>query len=136
MSEIMSVELEGPLFADPGKKMLANITEQAAQLRDAGAAQARRGYEAGSGGRAPISRLGDRVADHVVGRTVARPSEGGRRWAAHGVIQVYNEGLSVQQGRSLMAAASILEGRTNTMRTIARQIGQKLREIDLTKGLE
>lgn len=132
---IEAVELSGPLFSgDPKKQMLANIHAQMVALAESGAEEVRRGFAAGEGGRALITELGDRVADHVVGRTVARPSKGGKRWTGYGVVQVYNEGLSVAGGRSLMAAASILEGRTSTIRTATRRIGSQLRQIDLTKG--
>jgi hypothetical protein len=132
-----SVALSGPFFTkDPGKTIGENIERLMEEIAKRGAEDARRGFASGSGSRQVISRLGDRVADHVIGRVVARPSKGGRRWHAAGVVQVYNEGLSDVQGRSLMAAASILEGRTNTIRKVARNMGAALRKIDLTKGLD
>ncbi len=131
-----SVDVSGPLFGPkkPGLQMALNIDRNMMEIAAEGAANARSRYLAGSGGREPVRMLGDRVGDHIIGRTFARPSKGGRRWHEYGVVQVYNEGLSAAQGRSLMAAGSILEGRLNVMRTIAREAGRKLREVDLTKG--
>jgi hypothetical protein len=132
-----AVALSGPFFSgDPGQKMAENIERLMQEIADRGASDARRGFASGSGSRQLVRELGDRVADHIVGRVVARPSKGGRRWRAAGVVQVYNEGLSGLQGRSLMAAASILEGRQNVIRKVSRSMGQALRRIDLTRGLE
>jgi hypothetical protein len=131
------LDLTGPLFTrKPGQTIRDNIGALMERLAGVGASETRRGYAAGSGSREPVQALGGRVADRVVGRVVARASHGGRRWHASGVIQVYNEGLSVQQGRSLMAAASVLEGRQNVIRKATREIGRQLRSIDLTAGLE
>jgi hypothetical protein len=131
-----SVALSGPFFAgDPAKTMAENIEKLMAEIAWRGSQDAQRGFRAGSGGRSPVTALGDRVADHIVGRVVARPSKGGRRWRAAGVVQVYNEGLSGPEGRSLMAAASVLESRLGVIRRVARSMGRALREIDLTKGL-
>lgn len=132
---IDGLEVTGPLVSgNPAKMMQANIEHLMADIRDRGAEEVRRGFAAGEGGRQEVSGLGGRVADRVIGRVVARPSEGGRRWHASGVIQVYNEGLSGAQSRSLMAAASVLEGRSNIIRNATRRIGSQLRQIDLTKG--
>ncbi len=131
---IDGLEVTGPLTKDPAKRMAENIERSMEDIRAEGESTARSRYLSGSGGRDLVRMTGDRVGDHVIGRTHARPSKGGRRWHEYGVVQVYNEGLSGAQGRSLMAAASVLEGRLNVMRAVARQAGQKLRQVDLTKG--
>lgn len=134
---IATVDVSGPLVGPkkPSAIMLENIERAMQDVADFGAGIATRGFLSGAGGRQPISAIGDRVGDHVVGRVFARPSKGGRRWHTAGVVQVYNEGLSARQGVSLMAAASILEGRLNVMRNVTRQMASRLRKIDLTKGL-
>src|SRR5689334_24089799 len=104
------VDVSGPLTKDPAKVMWANIQAHYDQLARDMAQEARQGFLRGSGGRAPVRALGGRVADHVIGRVMARPSRGGRRWHAAAVVQVSNEGLDQKQSRSLMAAASYLEG--------------------------
>ncbi|HET7182664.1 MAG TPA: hypothetical protein VFI15_10565 [Candidatus Limnocylindrales bacterium] len=130
-------DLNGPLFrGDPSKTMWENIEAHYAELARYGESEARRGFSQSAGGRQAISALGDRVADHVIGRVMARPSRGGRGWRAHGVVQVYNEGLDAAQSRSLMAAGSILEGRMGVIKRVTRDIAGKMRRFDLTKGLE
>lgn len=132
-----SVELSGPLLTgNPEQVMWENIAAHYEQITQEGAEEARRGFSRGAGGRSPVSALGDRVADHVIGRVVARPSKGGRKWKASGVVQVYNEGLDARQSRSLMAAGSILESRLGVIRGVTRSLGRKLRTVDLTKNLE
>lgn len=137
MIDSVEVDLSGPFFEkNPGETIRQNIERLMGSIAKAGVAEVRRGFAQNQVSRAPISRLGDRVADHIIGRTFARPSEGGRRWHASGVIQVYNEGLSDVQSRSLMAAAASIEGRQNVIRKATREIGQRLRQIDLTEGLD
>lgn len=131
------VDITGPLFTkDAEQAMWNNITSHYEQISQEGAEEARRGFARGQGGRSPVSALGDHVSDHIVGRIVARPSRGGRSWRAHGVVQVYAEGLDATQARSLMAAGSILEGRMGVIRTVTRNLARKIRQVDLTKGLD
>lgn len=131
------VELSGPVFdKDPEKVMWQNIEKHYAELARDMAGEAEAGFRRGAADRPLVRLLNDRVADHVIGRVQARPSRGGRRWHAAAVVQVYNEGLSAAQSRSLMAAASRLEGRMRVIRDVTRRGAAKLRQIDLTKGLE
>lgn len=133
------IELSGPFFErDPGLTLRGNIEKMMASLASEGEAAARRGFSEGEAGRAVISALGDRVADHVVGRVMARPSRGGRAWRASAVVQVYNEGLDAAASRSLMAAASVLEHRLHVIRGLSRTLrsARAVLTADLTAGLE
>jgi len=128
----VSVTLSGPFFTkDPEKTILQNLHTMMEGIAHEGAEAAREGLRTGSGQRAMIRELGDRVADHVIGRTVSLT---GKRWAGAAVIQVLNQGYSERQGQSLMAAASYVEGRTAAIRRVTRQISAA--KADLTKGLE
>lgn len=131
------IDFSGPFFTkDPEKTILANVAKMMQGIADEGAANARERLVAGAGGRALVRELNDRVADHVVGRVSARS---GKRWTAAAVVQVFNEGMSVGQGRSLMAAASIVEGRTRAIANVTRQLRSAARSVlraNLTEGLE
>lgn len=130
-------ELTGPFFTkDPAKTYAENVQELMEKLAREGAEEVRRGFGQGSAGRSPVSALGDRVADHIIGRVVARPSRGGRSWRASGVFQVYAEGMDAKTAKSLMAAGSVLEGRLGVIRRVTRKLASRLRQVDLTKGIE
>jgi len=132
MRSTASVDFSGPFFRkDPEKTIMENMHTFMQGIADEGAKAAREGLMTGSGGRAMIRELGDRVADHVIGRTSALS---GKRWAAAAVIQVLNEGYDDRAGTSLMAAASYVEGRTAAIRRVTRNINAN--KADLTKGLE
>ena len=127
-----TVVLSGPFFTkDPEQTILQNLHKMMEGIAQEGASAAREGLMTGSGGRAMIRELGDRVADHVIGRTVSLV---GKRWAGAAVVQVLNRGYSETQGRSLMAAASYVESRTAAIRRVTRQISAA--KADLTAGLE
>jgi hypothetical protein len=89
----------------------------------------------GAARRAPIRALGDRVADHVIGRVA---SLSGRKWQTAAVVQVLNQGFSGAEGRSLMAAASTVEGETRAIRNVTRQLrsARAVLRANLTQGIE
>jgi hypothetical protein len=127
-----SIDFSGPFFRkDVEKTIFENLHKFMEGIAQEGSAAARQGLRTGSSSRALIRELGDRVADHVVGRTVSLT---GRRWTAAAVVQVLNEGYSGRQSMSLMAAASIVERRTGAIRRVTRGINAN--KADLTKGLE
>lgn len=132
----VSIDLSGPFFQrDPGKTLRRNITKMVQGLAEEGERSARAAFQSGEGGRRPISRLGGRVSEHIIGRT---RSLSGRQWRASAVISVNNSGLSAREGVALMAAASVVEGRTHIFRGLARIVRQSRAVLyaDLTKGLE
>lgn len=132
MRSSVNVDMTGPFFrADPEKTVMENIQKFMQGLADEGAKAARAGLSTGSSRRAMIRELGDRVADHVIGRTSALS---GKRWMAAAVVQVSQEGFGAVESRSLMAAASSVERRTAAIRRVARSINAN--KADFTKGLD
>jgi hypothetical protein len=132
----VTADFTGPFFQkDPEKTILQNVSKMMKGVAEEGAAAAREGLLTGSGGRAPVGLLGDRVADHVIGRTESRA---GRLWTAAAVVQVLNEGFSAKEGTSLMAAASIVESRTKAISRVTRQLraARAVLRANLTEGLE
>lgn len=116
------VEFEGPFFAhDPKLTFRQNVRVWADAVAAAGEAEVRAEMAAGQSGRAPIRRLGDRVADHAVGRTHGLS---GKRWAVSAVVSVNNSGLSRAEGISLMAAASRVERTTHAFRRVRSAVGR------------
>lgn len=131
-----SVTYSGPLFQrDPQKTILQNTHKLMEQIADEGAEAARIGLRSGEASRDLIRELGDRVSDHVIGRVRSRA---GKEWTAAAVVQVYNEGMSATESRSLMAAASIVEGRTHAIKTVYRQLQSSRAALraNLTQGIE
>jgi len=130
------VDLSGPLFQrDPGKTLRGNIRKMMAGVAAEGERIVRENLRAGQAGRAPISALGDRVADHAIGRVTSLT---GKHWMATAVVSVNNSGFSPKQGISLMAAASSVEGRSHAFRALYRDL-QRSRAVaraNLTEGLE
>lgn len=136
VSTTARIDFSGPFFRkDPEKTITENVHKMMEAIADEGATAARAGFAAGSGGRAMIREIGDRVAEHVVGRVEARS---GKPWLRAAVVQVYNEGLSAVEGRSLMAAASEVEYRTHAIRNVTRQLrsARSVLQANLTEGLE
>lgn len=130
------VELSGPFFRkDPEQTMWQNIHRWMAGIAEEGERVVRMNLRRGAANRAPIRLLGDRVADHAIGRV---HSLRGKKWWATAVISVNNSGLSPREGRSLMAAASKVEGRTHAFRSAYRDIARsrKTLQANLTEGLE
>lgn len=131
-----NVDFSGPFFQkDVTKTIFQNIERMMQGLAEEGATAARAGLRTGSGGRALVRELGDRVADHVIGRTTSRV---GNRWVSAAVVQVYNEGLSAAESRSLMAAASYVEKRTRAISRVTRQLrsSREALRANLTAGIE
>lgn len=139
MSGAPAVKLEGAFFTvNPGLVLFGNLKKTMQAVADEGAAQVRSRYLVGALDRAPVRAFGDRTADHVIGRTVARPSKGGRQWVSAAVVQVYNEGTTAAESRSLMAAGSLVEGRTHAIADLTRTITNAgpLTRMNLTAGME
>lgn len=133
----VGIDFSGPFFTnrDPGETILQNMRKMFDALAKEGEAAARQNMSAGSASRSPIRETGDRVADHIIGRTT---SVVGRQWVSAAVVSVNTEGLEARQAISVMAAGSYLEGRTHSIRTVASSI-RKARAIlsaNLTAGLE
>lgn len=128
----LSLDLSGPFFEnDPVQTLFDNLRAKMEEISEQGADEARDRLSEGSTSRALVTELGDRVSDHVVGRTTSRS---GKQWTAAVVVQVYNQGLTGRESRSLMAAASYVESRTKAISRTARTL-RSLPELDLTDGL-
>lgn len=136
MTAGVQIDFDGPLFrVDPGKLIIENVRTMMEAFAQEGADSARQALRAGEGSRQLVRALGDRVSDHVIGRVQSRS---GRKWTAAAVVQVYNEGLSAGESRSLMAAASVVERRTRAFSGVARQLrsARSVLTANLTKGIE
>ncbi len=130
------VEFKGGFFRrDPGETMLRNVRKMMAGVAKEGEEIVRGRLRMGQSGRAPIALLGGRVAEHVHGRV---DSLAGKPWLATAVISVNNAGYSAEQGKSLMAAASTVEGRTHAFRQTYLELrrARAVLAANLTEGLE
>jgi len=133
------IDMQGPFFqVDPGETILKNLQKMMQGIAIEGASAVRASYAAGEGSRQLVRMTQDRVSSHVIGRVTARPSKGGRHWVSAAVVQVYNEGLSAAESRSLMAAASYVERRTHAIRSLTRQVrgSRAVLTANLSAGLE
>lgn len=132
----IQINFSGPFFQkDPEKTILENVEKMMQGIAEEGSEAARGGLMVGAAHRAPIRALGDRVADHVIGRV---SSLTGRKWQTAAVVQVLNRGFSGAEARSLMAAASSVEGETRAFRSVARQLrsARAVLRANLTQGIE
>jgi hypothetical protein len=130
---ITSIDKSGPFFkGDPLKDFRSNVREFMDVIADEGERDVAVQLRAGESTRKPISSgvQPARVSAHVVGRT-----EGLRDWTYNARVSVRNRGLSDRQGVALMAAASLLEGRTHAFRRTTGRIRRAGRKVDLLKGL-
>lgn len=131
-----STNFSGPFFTrDPEKTITENVHKMMLAIAEEGATAARTSMRQGEGQRDLVRELGVRASDYVVGRVKSRA---GTPWLRAAVVQVLNEGLSAGEGRSLMAAASAVEGETHTFRNIARQLrsARAVLRANLTEGIE
>jgi hypothetical protein len=116
-----SIRKDGPFFhGDPAKTFGDNVHELMKAVAREGAKDVIGQLRQGEGGRRPISRLGDRVADHVVGEMRSFPP--GPSYSA--TVFVANRGYSRREAVSLMAAASVLESRLHAFRKTAGRISR------------
>lgn len=131
-----SVTFSGGFFRrDPGATLTANIQRIMAAVAAEAAANVQQRLRAGQSGREPISLLGNRVAEHVVGRV---KSLSGKPWLATAVISVNNSGYGRAEGISLMAAASEVESRTRAFRSTYLELrrSRAVLAANLTEGIE
>lgn len=130
------VDFSGPFFrGDPGAKFLGNVRKMMQGIAAEGEAAARQNLRAGQAGRAPITYLGDRVADHVVGRV---KSVTGKQWTAAAVVSINNSGLGAREGKALMAAASQVERQTRAFSALTRDLrnARAVLRANLAEGLD
>jgi hypothetical protein len=130
------ISLKGPFFTkDPKKTFRQNVRVMMDALAREGEADARARMRVGENRREPIRALGDRVSDHVKGRT---SSLSAKRWQVTATVSVSNREFSGAQGISLMAAASRVEAQTHAMRrTTARlRSSRAVNQAELLKGLQ
>jgi hypothetical protein len=131
---VTSIDLTGPFFVhDPAKTFRQNIRLLMDVLAAEGEADVKTQMRSGEGGRRPMRGIiPERVSGHVVGRT---SSLRGRRWAVTAVVSVNNSRLSPAQGKTLMAAASVLEGRHGYFRRTAGRLRKARKNVELLKGI-
>ncbi len=130
-----SIKASGPFFAhDPAKTFAGNVHEMMLALAKEGRQDVIGQLSAGQGERQPIRLLGDHVSDHVVGELRKAPP--GSSYSA--VIFIRNKKFTPEQGKSLMAAASVLEGRIHAFRKTAGRImrSRAINAAELLKGLQ
>lgn len=132
-----SIDMSGPFFeGDPTKKLHQNLDALKEAMAREGAEDVRTQLRATQGTRAPVRRLAPtHVSDHIIGRT---RSLAGKRWVVTAVVGVNNSGFTPKQGKSLMAAARVVEARTHVFRRTTGRL-RRLRAInraELSKGLE
>jgi len=130
-----SIKSTGPFFhGDPAKTFAGNVHEMMLALAREGRADVVGQLEQGQGGRPVVRLLKDRVADHVVGELRRAPP--GSKYSA--VIFIRNHGFSKPEAVSLMAAASVLEGKIHAFRKTAGRLmrSRAANAAELTKGLE
>lgn len=131
-----TIDLSGPFFTkDVTKTLNENIVLMLEAVAEEGELDVRDQLVATQEGRLPISRLGDRVSDHVRGRVVSLAS---KHWQRTAVISVNNSGFGPYEGRSLMAAASKVEGATHAFRRTTSRLkrARAVNRAELMKGLE
>lgn len=129
-----SIKQTGPFFDhDPAKTFAGNVHEMMSELAKQGREDVIGQLRSGEGGRKPISRLGDHVSEHVVGELRRYPS--GPSYSA--VIFIRNRSFTAGEAKSLMAAASVLEGRIHAFRKTAGRImrSRAANAAELVKGL-
>jgi len=116
-----SIRKTGPFFRnDPGRTFAQNAHSMMLGVAREGAADVRGQLAAGNASRAPIAELGDHVSDHVAGELRRRPQ--GPNYTA--AVFVANRGFTRKEAKSLMAAASTLEGRQHAFRKTAGRIAR------------
>ena len=129
-----SIKADGPFFRkDPDKVFRQNAHDMMEKIAETARDDVIGQMVRGEPGRAPIKKLGDRVADHVVGELRKRPA--GNRYTA--VVFVRNHGFSRVEAISLMAAASRLEGDIHAFRRTfsALRRNRAVTQAELWKGL-
>lgn len=139
----VQVELSGPFFKhDPAETILQNVGHMMEGLAEEGERSARAALASGDGSRAPISRIGGHISDHIVGRVISF-DPAGKRWRAAAVVSVPNprwnhSNYDAKESKALMAAASVIEGRTRVFRNLARSIrsSRAVLRANLTAGIE
>jgi hypothetical protein len=131
-----TIDLSGPFFAkDVKKTFLENVHTMLEAIAEEGESDVRAQLVAGQSSRAEIRRLkGERVSSHAVGRV---KSLAGKNWRYTAVISVNNSGFTREEGISLMAAASYLEGKTRAFRKTSTRLrrAKAINQAELTKGL-
>lgn len=129
-----SITKSGPFFhGDPARTFRENAHELMTAVAREGAADVIGQLRSGEAGRRKIARLGDRVADHVAGELRRAPA--GPKYSA--VVFVRNRGYTKDEAVSMMAAASVLEGRLHAFRKTAGRISRArgVNMAELLKGI-
>ena len=130
------IKKTGPFFTnDPAKTLRQNMHQMMLNLAKAGMKDVRSQLRSGRSERAPISRLGHHhVVDYVFGELRRYPS--GPRYSARVIVR--NRGLTPEQGISLMAAASQLEGELHAFRKTKGRIlrTRTVNAAELLKGIK
>jgi hypothetical protein len=129
------IKASGPFFtADPAKTLRQNMHVMMQKLAKAGMKDVRSQLRAGRSDRAPVSRLGHHhVVDYVFGELRRYPP--GPKFTARVIVR--NRGLTAEQGKSLMAAASQLEGEVHAFRKTKGRILRTriVNAAELLKGI-
>jgi len=128
-----TLKTTGPFFAnDPAKTLADNIHDMMLKIAREGRKDVRGQFMIGESERDPIRMLGKAHVSHYITGELRRWPHGPNYSAK---IIVRNRKLTAEQGRSLYAAASSVEGRIHAFRKTTRRILVAINGVDLTKGL-
>lgn len=127
-------QLSGPFFTkDPMKTIIGNIGDFNEKLADYGEKRVRGAIESRSG---QMRRWTGHSRDHVIGRTRAETTRGGRRWAVTAVVSESTDGMSRADAIRTKAAGAGIERRWHPFRSASFAMRAKVKELNLSKGLE
>lgn len=131
-----AIDLSGPFFkADPERTWRGNVRKFMAEVAELGEADVKAQLRQGEPRRRPMRGITpSRLSGHVVGRT---RSLGGKPWNVTAVVSINNSGLTQKQGITLMAAGSVVEGRSKVFKRTTSRLrrARKLNGAELMKGL-
>jgi hypothetical protein len=132
-----TIDLSGPFFTkDIRRTMRSNIEDLVAAIAEEAETDVSAQLAAGEAGRALISAgvQPARLSSHVIGRV---RSIGGKDWHRTAVVSINNTGFTKKQGTALMAAASVVEGKTHAFRRTTARLrkSRAVNQAELLKGL-
>lgn len=127
----------GPFFRlDPVKTFRENVRLMMEAVAREGASDVQQRMRADEPKRYRIRRGGGRVSDHVQGRV---HSLGGHAWRVTAVVSVNAvDAVDEAHGKSIMAAASTVEGESHPFRrmTASMRNARAVATADMAKGLD
>jgi hypothetical protein len=128
------VELSGPFFTrDPGKTIAQNVMDFEDTIAAYGQEKVRSAIVTRAGS---MARWTGWTRDHVIGRTRAEMSRGGRRWRTVAIVSANTDGMSRADAIRTKAAASSIERRWHPFRRASFAMRAQVSRANFTKGIE